>query len=138
MFFSVFLQYLGNRIRYKKNKTILNWKRHPNNILLFMKKNCLQHFMSWFVIFQKKIWLKKSQKLDILGKNKGQIRIQHKKLLRKWRISSHKHIGHFWWPALWAYYSFLLFLFLKYNINSNLVIFSDFSSAWLGFSIWKM
>ena len=65
---------------------------HRNHILLFIKKkfyNILSHAL-WF--FQKKL-IKKISKTWFSGRNGGQIRIQHEKLLWKWYISFHEHIG---------------------------------------------
>ena len=62
--------------------------------MLFIKKyfyNILSND-SWF-FKKKKIVLEKAQKPDILIRNGGQIQIQHKKLLWKWHISSHEHMG---------------------------------------------
>ena len=49
----------------------------------FRFKNFLHLFIIRIMIFLKKCLLKKSQKSDVLGHNRGQIWIQHKKLLWK-------------------------------------------------------
>ena len=108
VFFSVFLNYFGNRTRYQKKQAhrwILHWKMHQNILpyIAFHKKKIIITFYLMICDFSKKNLIRKITKTWCSGENGGQIRIQHKKLLWKWHISSHEHIVHFCWPVyLWS------------------------------------
>ena len=103
----LYLNDLGNCTRYQRNKPIVGFyiEKCIEIVYCFTKKKFITIFYLMICdFFLKKIWLKLCQKPDVLGKNGGQIQIQHAKLHWKWHISSHEHIGHIFWPVFLVTY----------------------------------